>query len=218
MESACQSAHLSVIVFSREESKIRKAVSQYRSTDLTTEFLETDTRAFTRYDVESRLWSVGDQTMKERIVSTLSEKADDMFLCVRFMVDYLRSYAVEAQLESFLSNLPMGLDNAYKRILRRVSTEPLPLRQRAARFLRWVARAARLLLLDELTTAFAIQKGQPSLNNDARPSAPREVLTQLWGSFAVNDARFEDTIYPLERNGFLKVLLYKRERQFASRV
>ena len=105
-----------------------------------------------------------------------------MFLWVRLMVDHLRSHITEGQLESFLSDLPTGLDNAYKRILQRLSTEPLPLRQAAARFLRWVACAARPLFLSELSTTFAIQKGQPNLNNKSRPLASREIVTQLCGS------------------------------------
>lgn len=105
-----------------------------------------------------------------------------MFLWVRLMVDHLRSHITEGQLEDFLSDLPIGLDNAYTRILQRLSAEPLPLRQAVSRFFRWVACAARPLYLNELATVFAIQKGQSSLNNKARPSAPREIITNLCGS------------------------------------
>lgn len=98
------------------------------------------------------------------------------------MVDHLKSHVTQGELENFLSDLPAGLDNAYKRILQRLSAEPSQLRHTATRFLRWVACAVRPLLLDELSAIFAVQKGQRKFSSRGRLLAPREIVSQLLGS------------------------------------
>ncbi|KAL9609331.1 MAG: hypothetical protein Q9167_005897 [Letrouitia subvulpina] len=181
-EIASKSSQLSAIVLSRNEAEIEKEMTQHQSIHLTNDFLENDIEAFTRYDVDSRLWSVGDTEVKEKIVSSLSENANGMFLWVRLMVDHLKSHVTQGELESFLSDLPAGLDNAYKRILQRLSAEPSQLRHTAIRFLRWVACAARPLLLEELSVIFAVQKGQRKFDRRGRLLAPREIISRLLGS------------------------------------
>lgn len=73
---ASKSSRVSAIVLSRKEAEIEKEMMQHRSILLTNDFLENDIKAFTRYDVDSRLWSVGDTGAKEKIISSLSENAN----------------------------------------------------------------------------------------------------------------------------------------------
>lgn len=78
-EMASTSSRLSAIVISRDEPEIRKEMTQHQSICLANDFVEEDIKAFTRYDVNSRLWSVGDSGIKEKIVSSLSEHADGVY-------------------------------------------------------------------------------------------------------------------------------------------
>lgn len=98
------------------------------------------------------------------------------------MVDHLKSHITEGELESFLSDLPAGLDNAYRRTLQRLAVERSHLRHTAVRFLRWVACSARPLFLEELATILGVEKGQREYDRKRRLLAPREIVYQLLGS------------------------------------
>ncbi|KAF2104338.1 ankyrin [Rhizodiscina lignyota] len=96
--------------------------------------------------------------LEGKIIQTLTQKAEGMFLWVHLQLDSLcqmsniqRDEAVEAALHT----LPRGLDETYMRIVQQIVAQQEPMRELALRCLMWIFYAMRPLDAEELQHALA---------------------------------------------------------------
>ena len=94
----------------------------------------------------------------------LLEKAKGMFLWVRLVIKMLEQSGSEFEFEKAIEELPDGLDEAYGRILLRISKEDTKPKNRAMRILSWLCYAYRPVQSYELVDGIALTPGQTILS------------------------------------------------------
>ncbi|KAI8951170.1 hypothetical protein F4801DRAFT_301743 [Xylaria longipes] len=101
---------------------------------------------------------IGDSGLIIEIENALIQGADGMFLWVFFQVQELCEQACDEDIRHTIANLPEGLEDTFRRVLRRISSRRNS--ELARRTFPWIAAAARPLSLEEVREAIAIEIGQ----------------------------------------------------------
>ena len=172
-----------ILVTSRRESDIVRSFEQHGGTiQIKADSVAADIERYACSEVDKLCQGYNGKKLylssavcKQRIVETLTEKADGMYVVSNDLSDvYLRCDRflwVNLQLESLcqisearkdrlvedaLDHLPRGLDNTYARIIERIDCQQECMRDLALRCLSWVFYAQRPLRRLELQHALAI--------------------------------------------------------------
>ena len=94
------------------------------------------------------------------------------FLWVRLQLDEICEASSDKEIRSILQDLPIGLKEIYKRILRKICTNPIK-RATAEKIFRWLAYAKRTLELQELLEAIAFSPADKSWSAESIPDGSR---------------------------------------------
>ena len=126
-----------------------------------------------------------DHVNPSRIVSSISSRADGMFLWAKLLIDYLRceTFTPEDRMEALDNLISLeGLDRLYHAILQNLQ-ERLPAKGRATvrRAFAWVAGALRPLHIDEFKLAIAIAPDEKRSTVRTIPNI-EQALTKMSGS------------------------------------
>ncbi|SCO12073.1 uncharacterized protein FFE2_12505 [Fusarium fujikuroi] len=95
-----------------------------------------------------------------RLLSPLASKADGMFLYARIVLEDVEMLQDLDSIRDQLSVLPEGLDEAYERILRRITKHPSNAQKQCKKILSWIACSPVQITRHEMEQALIIQAGQ----------------------------------------------------------
>ncbi|KAF8557457.1 hypothetical protein OG21DRAFT_1520519 [Imleria badia] len=128
-----------------------------------------------------------DPALKEKVHSTLCQKADGMFRWVQCQLDTLKGCFTLQELLEALNNLPKGLYTTYERILLGIDQQ-LSEAKVAQRALAWLVTTSRPLILGEVIEALSIDIRRRILDRGNAPMHQYALLDAL-GSLVVHDEK-----------------------------
>lgn len=167
-----------LLISSRKEPLIRKELLHAEHLHIVNQSL-TGLRAYVQSiteELKDRFPDFAD-TVWERVEELLQEKANGMFLWVRLVKSSLEDCASEIEFDSRINDLPLGLNEAYGRILDRINRLNPLTKERALRVLYWVCLAYRSVGIDEVADALALKPGQTELSRRTRiQNVDRDIL------------------------------------------
>ncbi|OJD10599.1 hypothetical protein AJ78_08434, partial [Emergomyces pasteurianus Ep9510] len=97
-----------------------------------------------------------DPTLKDRILETVTPKADGMFLAARLHIESLASKTNPRAVRKALNTLPTTLDGSYDEAMERIQQQPT--KHLGLQALLWIVYAVRPLQLQELQHAIAVDE------------------------------------------------------------
>ena len=155
-----------VLIVSRDESDIRSELASNSSTTLGISFssyqiekedTRTDIELVSNKIVQNKLTGQ-DESLLNRLASTLVERCDGMFLWVELAAKRLNNGESAASLNRIVNRAPAGLDDLYKRKWQDVLQEPeVEDRLRALRILTWCTYALNPLTVSQLSEAIIVR-------------------------------------------------------------
>ena len=119
------------------------------------------------------------QGLFDRVEERLMKMANGMFLWVRLVREMLREQTTEIDFESAIEELPEGLNEAYRRILDRITSLGAAQQERALRVLFWICAAYRPVSIHEVTDGIALKPGQTTLGKKTRSLNPERDFLEL---------------------------------------
>ncbi|KAF2135412.1 uncharacterized protein K452DRAFT_22926 [Aplosporella prunicola CBS 121167] len=157
-----------IFVTSRRESDINLELENLRAPTIQLEAqnVAADVEAYVRSEVQSlrsgldgKKLYVADERLVQKIISTLTEKADGMFLWVNLQLRHLCESSERRKdkyVKEALGKLPSGLDNTYRKIWQQIQDSNESMKELALRSLAWVFYAQRPLTIREFCSAVAV--------------------------------------------------------------
>ena len=125
-------------------------------------------------DIVSRRLSKKSTSLKMEIAESAAIKSDGMFLWLVLLGDALNPGKNTKALRNAVSDMPSGIEKAYKRDLDRLSTLRKEERNHAVALLRWILFAVRPLTVRELLEALALT------TNNTEDAYPMDDLPDAW--------------------------------------
>ncbi len=153
-----------LLVSSRKEPSIGKFMPQKAHMDINMQSVE----GLHRY-IRSNTEELRDRfpdfapSIWGRVSQNLQDRAQGMFLWVRLVKTMLEDCSSQGEFELAIEQLPHGLDEAYGRILSRLTQLSPILRERALKVLFWVCIAYRSVSIHEVVDGIALKPGQTQL-------------------------------------------------------
>jgi tetratricopeptide (TPR) repeat protein len=146
-----------VLILSRQEADIKKALVSYPSYAITSKDTSTDINRFVSDSLEnpsSFKFHLKPQ-MKSEIQKQLSQSADGSFLWARLMVDTLKSHPLDEfdQVRDAVVNLPLGLSAAYGRVFVNLLQQPTEIQNLVSLVLRLLSTSFRPMTVTALLSA-----------------------------------------------------------------
>ncbi|KAL8631318.1 hypothetical protein Q9189_003001 [Teloschistes chrysophthalmus] len=114
-----------------------------------------------------------------KLQRNLVDKANGMFLWVRLVMNMMEACSSEIEFDEAIEQLPDGLDEAYGRILSRLTALDPRSRERALNILYWTCISYRLMSIDEVTDGIALKPGQRELCARNRSRNPDRDILEL---------------------------------------
>ncbi|MCJ1282616.1 hypothetical protein MMC26_001941 [Xylographa opegraphella] len=111
----------------------------------------------------------GDHTLSTKIVETLVESAQGMFLLSQLHMDFLAKKSSKKDVREALNHLPATLDNTYDEAMRRIHQQDAEDVRLATKVLTWISKAFTSLQVRELQYALASVPGATELDEEALP-------------------------------------------------
>lgn len=132
--------------------------------------------------------------LQQRLIDTISDQADGMFLWAKLQLDHICKEPNEKSIIAQLGKLPLGLDNTYDRIWKGITGPSSTVNERkyAFRTLKWVLHAKRPLSPQEILEATALEVA-PQSSGLPQPASSPHYLIRVCGNFIAVD---------LQTNGF----------------
>ncbi|KAG6914576.1 hypothetical protein DXG01_016470, partial [Tephrocybe rancida] len=130
--------------------------------------------------MELKLKSHDENTRKE-IMSSLREHAEGSFRWVALQLAELENCLSKYEIMEQMKNLPKGLDEIYKRMLKAIDRK---YHADTMMFLEWLSFSKRPLKVAEIAEAITVEfnsEGGPVFNADKRYSNPRDMLVRCSG-------------------------------------
>ena len=158
---------LHVVCLSRDTMTVRKLLGHQPTIRLDATNLKDDIDTFLTSAV-STLPCV-EQTLKDRILDTLSRKAKGMFLLAGLSIETLRVATNEEEVNDILNAILDGVNEMYVLILRRLSTESETRRVLARRVLRLICFTAQAITWSELCYALSWNETEQRFQKNREP-------------------------------------------------
>ncbi|KAF7504496.1 hypothetical protein GJ744_002176 [Endocarpon pusillum] len=161
---------MKVFVTSRREIDIEEAFQEIDTPRIMIEArtVEEDITRYVRDEVrrlragqDGQKLHLRSDELESKIVTTLTRKADGMFLWVKLQLENLCRVSAsrrDKEVEKALDTLPKDLDETYDRCLKQIDQQVDYNRDLAFRTLRWVVYAQRPLTVEELRHALAAEE------------------------------------------------------------
>ncbi|KAL2797362.1 ankyrin repeat-containing domain protein [Aspergillus keveii] len=184
-----------VLLVSRDTAEIRSEISQNRNRSMEVFYYgiaESDTKPdiqmVSRHVVDFKLHKKPEQVRTE-LAEKAADKAEGMFLWLHLLSQKLKPGVNAKKLDNVVSQMPTGLEQAYERDLRQISTLDEEERDRAINILRWVLFAGRPLTVSELAEALML-----SGDLDDDDSYPEDELPDEWKTNLVDEDYANDVL------------------------
>ncbi|OAL05343.1 hypothetical protein IQ06DRAFT_185824, partial [Phaeosphaeriaceae sp. SRC1lsM3a] len=94
-------------------------------------------------------------SLEDKVVSKITEKANEMFLLVTLMLNSIASSTCESDVEESLGQMPVDLNQSYEKTLERIKDQTPRKVELSYRILWWLSHARRPLSCEELPQAVA---------------------------------------------------------------
>ncbi|GKT62214.1 ankyrin repeat-containing protein [Colletotrichum tofieldiae] len=170
-------------------------------------------RIETNTDFQSLLEeSQSDESLERTLVTTVTEKSENIFLLARLHMDLLTDCWTMDQVEENLNSLSGDLDEIYSKTLTRMQRSLRPNQWQVLRkLLLWIAWAQRPLSISEMEHALAVR---PSLNDITKGSILpiRKITTWSAGLLFIDSDDLIRYIHPTTSRYFLQ----QREATFPN--
>ncbi|KAF2117265.1 hypothetical protein BDV96DRAFT_571800 [Lophiotrema nucula] len=183
----------------REERLIRSALETFRTIDLIAESIGEDIALFVEAAIDSGFLQQNPVSrrpeVRQKIIEALVNGAEGMFLWVKFQLFDLREALTEAAIDDTLRALPMGLDQTYAKIIKRIYNGPggkLKIETMMDVF-RWVLCARRPLRIEELEEAVALRPTDTNLHVERIATNAGQNLVSACGNL-INYDRTDRTV------------------------
>ena len=178
---------ISVLVTSRNELDLQENFTSFSRVqlELHKSQMEADIQLYTdsRLGSDRRLSQLN-ISVKSDIATSLQTKSSGMFRWVQCQLDSISTLQTVKAIRMALNELPVGLDETYGRILRKVS-------HRDAEFVRkillWLSFSILPLKLEEVHEAIAIEQDIDDLDEDNKLSDPQDILALCQSLVVLSD-------------------------------
>ena len=164
---ACSANNIRIICASRESPILRTAFRGCGSLKLTPKYMSSDIDKYLQTNI--RGLSHLENSTKAELFTTLSERAEGMFLWARLMIDNISSTTSTSELRQTLNELPLGLNQAYQQALERLDWGNPRLRTFATTLLSWTCCSARPMTVTELQDALSWDDGIGKFSEAKKP-------------------------------------------------
>lgn len=152
----------SLLVLSRDNSKLRSRLSSYTTIQITAEKVREDLAAFIETEVGQYENFRGD---REKITASLLKQSDGIFLWAKLSIKLLSLEDTRSKVQSRLKNLSISLDDVYAQLLEQtrasLSEPDILLRDHT---LSWVCNALRPLSPPELANIMLLEVSQETFS------------------------------------------------------
>ncbi|KAL3417181.1 hypothetical protein PVAG01_11181 [Phlyctema vagabunda] len=182
-----ESENLSFLLTSRNESDIRDRLLTYPRVTLESHSEEVD-HDIGSY-IENRLkldqnlqWL--DASIRAEISYHIRSRSKGMFQWAQCQIDSIGRARTVKAIRAALKELPVGLDETYRRILTRIPTSDA---ETTRRVLLWLAFSMRRLTLNELHTAIAINPELDHLDEESQLRSAHDILELCGSLISVSD-------------------------------
>jgi hypothetical protein len=105
-----------------------------------------------------------DHTLREEIVTTITQKSSGMFLMARLQAEEVKTILSVRQVRVVLGRLSSKLDDMYEKTLARIDDQPDVQAKLGLRAILWVAHAKRPLTLSEFVHAMSLEADDKALD------------------------------------------------------
>ncbi|KAJ0421467.1 ankyrin repeat-containing domain protein [Aspergillus carlsbadensis] len=204
-----------VLLVSRDTAEIRSEISQNRDRSIEVLYYgiaESDTKpdiqAVSRHVVDFKLQKKPEQ-LRTELAEKAADKAEGMFLWLHLLSQKLKPGINAKKLDAVVSQMPIGLEQAYERDLRQIYNLDEEERNRAINILRWVLLAGRPLTVSELVEALMLTG---DLDDD--DCYPEDELPDEWKTNFVDEDYVNDVL--LQPLGSLVELRRRGEDELLS--
>ncbi|KAG6916635.1 hypothetical protein DXG01_006055 [Tephrocybe rancida] len=169
--------NLHIMVTSRPERDIEKVLGMFDpcAIDVGEAAENHDIIKYLERQMESKLNGYDENTQKE-IMSSLRKHAEGSFRWVALQLAELENCLSEYEMMEQMKNLPKGLDNIYKRMLKAIDGK---YKADTMTFLEWLSFSKRPLKVTEIAEAITVDfnlEDGPVFNAKKRYSNPRDML------------------------------------------
>ncbi|OQD71649.1 hypothetical protein PENPOL_c001G07560 [Penicillium polonicum] len=159
---AIRNVKADMLLVSRDTAEIRSEISQNKNRSIKVLYYgieESDTKpdiqAVSHHVVDFKLHKKPEQ-LRIELAKKAADKAEGMFLWLHLLSQKLKPGINARKLDAVVSQMPVGLEQAYERDLRQIYTLDEEERDRAINILRWVLLAGRPLTVSELVEALML--------------------------------------------------------------
>ena len=177
-----------IFLTSRLNADISDAFQDIKHLELTmdTKVIQQDIETYVRGEVQEAVHKkrikLRDAKLQDQIIQSLSVKADGMFQWVKCQMDQIRRLKTDKAIRQCLESLPRGLNETYLQLLQRMTQS----RQedeivQTSRMMRWLVHSTRLLTVEELSQAIAIERDQVQYDASAALTDPTDLLNLGYG-------------------------------------
>ncbi|MCJ1405107.1 hypothetical protein MMC11_008333 [Xylographa trunciseda] len=148
---------------------------------------ERDVLLCSRHIINTKL---ADRTdgLREEIATDAARKSAGMFLFLDLLGQEINPGDTTRSLRKIVSEMPTGLENVYKRELKRILDLKGYRREQALAVLRWILFAVRPLSVRELAEALILT------SDETEPFYPFDALPKTWGARYVDEDYVNDNI------------------------
>lgn len=166
---------LHVVYLSRDTAAVRKQLQRQPTIRMDAASTKDDVNKYLASAVHTLPCTEPD--LRDRVFSTLSRKADGMFLFIELSIQTLRSAINEDDMQSILNTIPDGVKEMYGLILQRLSTEPDTRRSLVQRVFRLVCTSVQPMTWSEMRFALSWDADQQKFQKAKEPF--KETICEL---------------------------------------
>ena len=177
-----------VLLVSREHNDIRSGLDGYSEDTapcllehaITYKDTKTDVLTCSKHIMSTKLANKSDE-LRDEIAAEAAKNSAGMFLYLSLLGQELNAGDTAQNLRKIVAEMPIGLDKAYDRELRRIAELQEDRRNQALSLLRWILFAVRPLSICELAEALALA------DNMTTTIYPFDALPETWSSHFVDE-------------------------------
>ena len=161
--------NISILLTSRFDMSIQQEFGAGPSLGISAD--KYDIRTFVQYKVQRHwrleLFTQRDPTLQEKIIQTIVQNAQGMFLMAALQIEYIAQADTRRKLLRSLEQLPASLDDLYAENMRRIDEKRPIKRSFAYETLFWVSHSRRPLTVVELQCALGLELGDTSFDPES---------------------------------------------------
>lgn len=181
-------SNLKIFVSSRPEPDLSRWLKAQSCISMQNGNTSKDIAAFVQDKIaEHSEWPDLDPELKERMVKTIVDKSQGLFLCAHLQIESLQECIFEEDILDGLENLPQELTPLYEKLYHGATVKPAA-KKYTDRALRWVLSSLRPLTSDELLYAISQDAHSDRLSPTCRDVSERLILKSCHSFLALDSS------------------------------